>query len=163
MGNLIDFKQVITQIVGFLIFLWLIRKYAWGPLLSTLEARQQKIAADLLDAETTKREAGELKVELETKLRGIEQQARTRIQEAVAEGQEVAAQIRADAQQQARARVERAQAEIESEKAKAQKALHEDLSRMAVLGAEKILRKKLDEAEQRRLIAEFIGEVKEVR
>ena len=39
MGGLIDFKQVATQIVGFLIFLWLVRKYAWGPLLATLEAR----------------------------------------------------------------------------------------------------------------------------
>ena len=40
MGSLIDFKQVATQIVGFLIFLFLIRKYAWGPVLDTLEARR---------------------------------------------------------------------------------------------------------------------------
>ena len=47
MGGLIDFKQVATQIVGFLIFLWLVRKYAWGPLLATLEARRKKIEGDL--------------------------------------------------------------------------------------------------------------------
>lgn len=163
MGNLIDFRQVITQIVGFLIFLWLVRKYAWTPILATLEARREKIASDLSDAEARKREAAELKTELEQKLRGIEVQARTRIQEAMTEGQAVAAQIKADAQEQARARVARGLSEIESEKAKAEKALHEDLTRMAILAAEKILRKKLDEAEQRRLIAEFIGGVREVR
>jgi F-type H+-transporting ATPase subunit b len=55
----------------------------------------------------------------------------------------------------------RAEGEIEGERAKAQKALQEDIARMAVIGAEKILRKKLDEAEQRRLVAEYIADVKE--
>jgi F-type H+-transporting ATPase subunit b len=162
MGSLIDFKQVLTQIVGFLIFLWLMRKYAWAPLLATLEARREKIAADLDEAEATKRQAAELRADLDRQLKVIEQQARTRIQEAVNEGQEVAAQIKADAQAQARARLERADAEIETERAKAQKGLQEQLAVLAVTGAEKILRKKMDDAEHRRLVSEFIVEVKEI-
>jgi F-type H+-transporting ATPase subunit b len=163
MGSLIDIKQVLTQIVGFLIFLFLIRRFAWGPVLQTLEARQAKIAGDLADADKRKQEAAELRGRLEQELRGIDQQARQKIQEAVAEGQKVAAEIKADAQAQARARLDRAEAEIEAERAKAQKALHEDMARLAVGGAERILRKKLDEAEQRRLIGEFIAEAGELR
>ncbi|MEP7027590.1 MAG: F0F1 ATP synthase subunit B [Candidatus Eisenbacteria bacterium] len=163
MGNLIDFKQVLTQIVGFLIFLWLIRKYAWGPVLETLENRRQKIAGDLAHAEKEMADAAALKSDLDRQLKGIDAQARAKVQEAVVEGQKLAAGIKADAQGQARARLERAEAEIEGERAKAQKALHEDLARMAVMGAEKILRKKLDETEQRRLIAEFIADVREAR
>ena len=163
MGNLIDFKQVLTQIVGFLIFLWLIRKYAWGPVLETLENRRQKIAADLAHAERERVDAAALKSDLDRQLKGIDAQARAKVQEAVVEGQKLAAEIKTDAQAQARARLQRAESEIEGERAKAQKALHEDLARMAVLGAEKILRKKLDETEQRRLIAEFIADVKEAR
>ena len=162
MGNLIDFKQVVTQIVGFLIFLWLIRKYAWGPVLETLEARRQKIVDDLAHAEAEKQAAAALKSDLDQKLKGIESQARTRIQEAVTEGQKLATEIKADAQEQARARLVRAESEIEGERVKAQKALHESLARMAVLGAEKILRQKLDEKEQRRLIAEYIADAREL-
>jgi len=162
MGNLIDFKQVVTQIVGFLIFLWLIRKYAWGPVLETLEARRQKIVDDLAHAEAEKQAAAALKADLDRQLKGIESQARARIQEAVTEGQKIASEIKADAQEQARARLVRADSEIEGERAKAQKTLHEDLARMAVAGAEKILRKKLDEAEQRRLIAEYIADAREL-
>jgi len=162
MGNLIDFKQVATQIVGFLIFLWLIRKYAWGPLLETLEARRKKIVDDLAHAEAEMKAAAALKAELDQKLKGIETQARARIQEAVTEGQQIAEGIKSDAQEQARARLVRADAEIESERTKAQKSLHEDMARMAVLGAEKILRKKLDDAEQRRLIAEYIHDAREL-
>jgi F-type H+-transporting ATPase subunit b len=163
MGSLIDIKQVLTQIVGFLIFLWLIRKFAWGPVLETLENRRQKIAADLAHAEKEKQDAAALKSEFDRQIKGIDAQARVKIQEAVAEGQKLAAEIKADAQAQARARLERAEAEVESERVSAQKALREDIAKMAVLGAEKILRKKLDEAEQRRLIAEFIVDVKEAR
>ena len=163
MGSLIDIKQVLTQIVGFLIFLFLIRKFAWGPVLQTLEDRKAKIAGDLADAERKKGEAAELRAKLEAELRNIDQQARVKIQEAAAEGQKLAAEIKADAQAEARARLDRADAEIVSERAKAQKSLHEDMARLAVGGAERILRKKLDETEQRRLIGEFIAEAGELR
>jgi F-type H+-transporting ATPase subunit b len=161
MGNLIDFKQVLTQIVGFLIFLWLIRKYAWGPVLETLEARRAKIASDLAHAEKEMQDAAALKADLDRQLKGIDAQARAKIHEAVVEGQAIAAGIKSDAQAQARERLQRAEGEIEGERAKAEKALQEDIARMAVAGAERILRKKLDEAEQRRLVAEFIADVKE--
>jgi F-type H+-transporting ATPase subunit b len=163
MGGLIDWKQVATQIVGFLLFLWLVRKYAWGPLLATLEARRRKIEGDLADADAKKRDAAALQAKLDQELRGIEQQARVRIQEAVTDGQRIAAEIKADAQTEARARLVRAEAEIENERAKAQKTLLDDMARLAVAGAERILRKKLDDAEQRRLIGEFLEEVKEIR
>ena len=116
MGSLIDIKQVLTQIVGFLIFLFLIRKYAWGPVLQTLEDRKAKIAGDLADAERKKQEAAELRAKLEQELRGIDQQARQKIQEAMAEGQRIASDIKSDAQAQARARLDRAEAEIEGER-----------------------------------------------
>lgn len=163
MGSLIDIKQVLTQIVGFLIFLFLIRKFAWAPVLQTLEDRRARIAADLADAEKKKQDAATLRGQLEQELRTIDQQARQKIQEAVGEGQRLAADIKSEAQAQARARLDRAEAEIEAERAKAQKALHEDMARLAVGGAERILRKKLDEGEQRRLIAEFIAEAGELR
>ncbi len=163
MGSLIDWKQVATQIVGFLIFLWLVRKYAWGPILGTLEARRQKIEGDLADADAKKRDAAELRAKLDAELRNIEQQARARIQEAVNDGQRIAADIKADAQSEARARLERAESEIEGERAKAQKSLRDGVAVLAVAGAERILRKKIDEGEQRRLIDEFLGEVKEIR
>ena len=163
MSGLIDFKQVATQIVGFLIFLFLIWKYAWGPVIETLEARRAKIVGDLAHAEKEKQDAAALKAELDRQLKGIDAQARQKIQEAVSEGQKIAADIKSDAQNQARARLERAEADIQTERLKAEKTLQEDVAKMAVAGAEKILRKKLDEAEQRRLIAEYVADVREAR
>jgi len=161
--NLIDIPQVLTQIVGFLLLVWALRQWAWSPLLAMLEARREKITEEFRHADQLKAEAGELKNRYELELRGIEAQARQRIQEAVTEGQKLSAEIRAQAQAEAAQRVERAQDEIEREREKAKELLKEQMVALSMRAAEKILRQKLDDAAQRRLAGEFIDEVAALR
>ena len=42
----LQWKALLTQAVGFLIVLWLLRKYAWGKLLAFTEKRREAIAAE---------------------------------------------------------------------------------------------------------------------
>jgi F-type H+-transporting ATPase subunit b len=159
MNGLIDIKQVATQILGFLLLLWGLRRWAWGPVLGMLEARRQKIAGEFEEAERRKTEALELKARYEQDLRGIEAQARQRIQQAVTEGQKVAAEIKSQAQSDAQQRVARAEDEIAREREKAKEILKEHIIRLSVRTAEKILRQSLDDKAQRKLAAEFIDDV----
>ena len=157
--NLIDIRQVITQIIGFLLMLWILRRYAWAPVLNLLEERRQKIAGEFQDADRRKADADRLKAQYEQELRGVEAVARQRLQEAVAEGQRVAAEIKAQANVDALARVARADDEIAREREKAKELLKEQMIRLSMRSAEKILRQRLDEATQRQLVSEFIDEV----
>ena len=157
--NLIDPKQVLTQILGFLLLVWILRQFAWGPLLGMLEARRQKIAGQFKEADRLQAEAHDLKARYESELRGIEAQARQRLQEAVAEGQKVAAEIKTEAQGEAQRRLERAQDEIAREGEKAKEILKQRIIAIAMRSAEKILRVKLDKAAQRKLAAEFLDDV----
>ena len=157
--NLIDPKQVITQIVGFLILVWVLRQFAWGPLIGMLEARRQKIAGEFKEADRLKAEAHELKARYEQELRGIDAQARQRIQEAMAEGQKVAGEIQSHAHAEAAHRLQRAADEIEREREKAKEVLKEQIINLSLRSAEKILRRQLDGPAQRKLAAEFIDEV----
>ncbi len=159
MNGLIDIRQVATQILGFLILLWGLRKWAWGPVLEMLEARRRKIAGEFEEAERRKAEALELKARYEQDLRGIEAQARARIQQAVLEGQKVAAEIKSQAQAEAQQRLTRAQEEIAHERDRAKEALKEQIVSLAVRSAEKILRRNLDDPTQRKLASDFIDEV----
>jgi F-type H+-transporting ATPase subunit b len=159
MNGLIDIKQVATQILGFLILLWGLRKWAWGPVLAMLEARRKKIAGEFEEAERRKAEALALKTRYEQDLRGIEAQARERIQQAVLEGQKVAAEIRSQAQAEAQQRIARAEEEIAHEHHRAKQALKEQIVSLAVRSAEKILRRNLDDPTQRKLASDFIDEV----
>ncbi len=157
--NLIDIRMVGTQILGFLLLLWGLSKWAWGPLTAQLEARRQKIAGEFSEAERRQKEADALKAKLEQDLRGIDAQARARLQEAVAEGQKVAAEMRAQAQQEAQDRLARAEDEMMREREKSKELLKEQVIGLSLRTAEKILRTKLDDPAHRKLAAEFIDEV----
>jgi F-type H+-transporting ATPase subunit b len=157
--NLIDIRQVLTQIVGFLLMVWILRRYAWGPLLGMLEARREKIAGEFREADRLKAEAEQLKNRYDQELRGIEAQARERIQEAVREGQRVAGEIRTQAQHEATRRLERAADEVAREREKAKEILKQQIISLAVRSTEKILRQELDEATHRKLVGEFVDEV----
>lgn len=161
--NLIDIRMVGTQILGFLLLLWGLRKWAWGPLTAQLEARRQRIAGEFAEADRRKHEADALKLQLEQELRGIEAQARARLLESVAEGQKVAAEIREQAQKQAQDRIARAADEIAREREKAKEVLKQQVIGLSLRTAEKILRTKLDDPAQRKLAGEFIDEVGAIR
>jgi F-type H+-transporting ATPase subunit b len=159
MNELINVPQVITQILGFLLLVWLLRKYAWGPVLSHLEARREAIAGQFREAERAKSEADQLRNKYEQDLKGIDAQARQKIQEAVAEGQRVATEIRALAQKEATQKIERAGEEIAREREKAKELVKQEVIRLSMRTAEKILRQKLDDSTQRQLVGEFVDEV----
>lgn len=157
--NLIDIRMVGTQILGFLLLLWGLRKWAWGPLTAQLEARRQRIAGEFAEAERRQQDADALKAKYEQDLRGIEAQARARLQESVVEGQKVAAEIRAQAQRDAQDRLARAEDEMMREREKAKEVLKEQVIALSLTAAEKILKQRLDDPAQRKLAGQFIDEV----
>jgi F-type H+-transporting ATPase subunit b len=157
--NLIDIRLVGTQILGFLLMLWALRKWAWGPLVGMLEKRREKIEGDFREADRVKAEAEALKVSYEQKLRGADTEARSRIQSAVEEGQRVAAEIKSQAQTEATQRLARAEDEVAREREKAKEQLKEQIIKLSLGAAAKILRQKLDDPAQRKLASEFVDEV----
>ena|SRR2546426_7160143 len=161
--NLVDIPQVITQILGFLLMVWILRRYAWGPVMGMLEARREKIAGEFKEADRLKAEALGLKARYESELKGIEAQARQRMQEAVAEGQRVAGEIRTQAHKDAAVRLERAADEILREREKAKEVLKQQVVALSIRTAEKILRQRLDDSAQRKLTDDFIDEVGALR
>ena len=77
----------------------------------------------------------------------------------MAEGQKVAAEIREQAHAEAQRRLLRAEDEIARESEKAKELLKEQVIRLSMRTAEKILKQQLDGAAHRRLADEFIDEV----
>ena len=153
------FDVLVTQIIGFLIVLWVLRRYAWGPVLGMLEERRVRIANEVATAERLRQEAMALKAEYENQLRTIENQARERIQKAVVEGQKVAEEIRANAQAEARAIADRARANLELDIKKARVELREEIVALALGAAERLLHERLDAKEHGRVVERFLSEL----
>jgi len=163
MSELLDIKIFITQLIGFLILVLVLRRVAWGPILGAMEARRKRIADEVAASERLRKEAEELKAKYEQDLRHIEAQARERIQEAVAEGQKVAEEIRAQARAEAQAQRDKTKADLEQEYRKAQATLHDDVVRIALGAAGRLLREEMNQDRQKKLVEQFLAELPEVR
>ena len=144
--NLIDIRQVLTQILGFLLMLWILRRFAWGPVLHMLEARRQKIAGEFQEADRRKAEADGLKAKYEQDLRGIESggacASRTASPRASGSRARSTHRPRRTRWNALRGRED----EIAREREKAKELLKEQVIRLSMRSAEKILRQKLDDA-----------------
>jgi F-type H+-transporting ATPase subunit b len=152
-------REVATHAVAFTGAVLILRKYAWRPILGLLDERRAKIQGEF---ETIDREKGHVKKlasEYEAQLKTIDAQARVKLQEAVGEGQKVASEIRDVARHDARDLLQRAREDVEIEKRKAELALKEDMVRLALGAAEKVIRSKLDPAMHNRLISDAIDEM----
>ncbi len=156
----IDIQQVLTQIVGFLLLLWLMRKFAWGPLLGLLDERRLRISSELEEIRKGKEALVQMKLDYEAKLSGIENEARLKIQEAVAEGQRVAKEISDSAREEARQAIEKAKEKIAMEVIKGKAQLREEIATLAVGAAEKIIRREISPQKNKELVLEYIDELK---
>lgn len=155
----IEWSQVLTHLVGFLVAFFILKAYAWKPILKVLDDRRQKIVSEFKDIEDQKQKTDQLFAEYEARLSKIEDEARRRIQEAVAEGQKLAGEIKQHAQDEARKITERAQADIVRELAKARVQLKEEMVSLTLGATERLLREKLDPAGHRKLVERFLSEV----
>jgi F-type H+-transporting ATPase subunit b len=155
----VEYQQILTHIVGFLIALWILRRFAWGPLLGVLEERRRKIKSDFDAAAGKRREAEETADRYAARLKDIETEARQKIQEAIAEGRRMAGEIREEARSEAHRIIEKARADLQRDLAKARVELKDQIVGMTVTATERIIRQSLDQEGQRRLIARFVDEL----
>lgn len=155
----LDLAQLITHVIGFLVALWILRRYAWGPILGVIEERQERIRGELGDAAKAREDAAKLREDLEERLRSIDAEGRQKIVEAISEGQKVAAEIKENARTEAHSLVEKARREIERERDKASVQLREDMVNLAMQAAVKVVETELNEERDRELARSFLEQV----
>ena len=139
--------------VALLITLW---RFAWGPILKAVEAREKGIQGALEEARNRQEEAEKLLEEHRKQLADARRQA----QEILAEGREAADRLRKELEGKAREESEailaRARSEIEREKDAAVDALRRESVDLALAAASKLLHQKLDGETDRRLVTEYV-------
>jgi len=139
--------------IALLIVLW---RFAWGPILSAVEAREKGIQGALEEARSRQEEAQELLEEHKKQLADARRQA----QEILVEGREAADRLRKELESKAREESEailaRARSEIEREKEAAVDALRRESVDLALAAAAKLLHQKLDGEQDRRLVMDYV-------
>jgi F-type H+-transporting ATPase subunit b len=155
--------ELITQIIGFLIAVWILKKFAWKPLLGMLEKRREKIKTDLDAAEKIRGDASATLADYQVKLKEIDTEARAKIQEAISEGNRIAAEIREQSRTEAKDIISKAREELSRDIAKARVELRNDMVNMAIAATEKIIAEKLDDEKHRSMLNRFLDEVEDFK
>ena len=153
----IDPRFILVAIVGFIALMFVLIKFAFGPLVNTLQARQDKIVGDLDEAQAKRDEMIALQRDYETRLASIEDEARDKIQSAVKEAQAARDEIITRAQADAQAIIVRGQAEVDAERAKSLTEARNQIVDLATLMASRSAQENLSAAGQSNLIDDAIA------
>ncbi len=124
---LIDWFTVMAQAINFVILMWLLKRFLYGPILSAIDAREQRIATELADADSKKAEAQRERDQFEKKNQEFEQQRAALLSQATGEAKAERARLLDQARQAAEAMRARQQETLRIE----QQSLSEALSRRA--------------------------------
>jgi F-type H+-transporting ATPase subunit b len=163
MDKLVHINQLIAHAISFIIFLFLVRGAFNAIIFPPMRERRERIRAEFERIEKEKAEVAKIRQEYEGHLKRLDAESRQRIQEAVSEGQRVAAEIRESARKEAQDMITRARTEITIERDKAQATLRNEVADLAVEIAGKLLREELTAEKHRKLVDTFLAEVEEVK
>lgn len=155
----LDLQQIVSQALSFLLLLWVLRRFAWRPLLGVLDARRARIEEHLREAARLQEEAARLQQDLARRLAMIDDEARVKIQQAIQEGRRMAAEVQEDARTQAQGILAKSKETIELELAKAKVTLRDELAELTASAVQRLLRQTLDEKTDHRLIASILEEL----
>ena len=149
----------IWTIVIFLLLVLILGKFAWGPILTSAKAREDRIQQALDEAAKRQAEAVTLLEQHRAQLADARRQA----QEIVNEGKSAGDRVRRDIEEKARAEgqalVERAKAEIEREKDAALDEIRKESVDLALAAAARLMSEKLDPEKDRRLVVGYLDEM----
>lgn len=152
-------QQLLTHALGFLITLWILKKFAWGPLLSMMDERRNTIVNEFKRIDEQKAAAARLAADYEAKLRDIENERRAKVAEAVNEGKRLAEEIRSTARHEAGEIAAKAKTDLARELAKARVELKEEMVSMTMSATQRIIGERLDDTKHRELIGRFLEAV----
>ncbi len=149
------------QMLIFVALIFLLKKFAWKPILDAVNEREEGIKNALLSAENAKKEMQNLQASNERTL----QEARLERDTMLKEAREIKEKMIADAKEEANTQglrmIEQAKTAIESEKNAAMAELKSHVSSLSIEIAEKLLKEELSNKDsQMKLVEKMLGDAK---
>jgi F-type H+-transporting ATPase subunit b len=155
----INFGLMFWTILTFVIVLVILKKFAFGPIQEMLDARSAAVTSDLDAAEAARTEAQAALAEYKAALAESRKEATKIMDDARRTSEEQRRQAIAEIESEKQRQLQRARAEIAAETRQSLQAIKTQLAELTVAATEKVVRAKLDEDEQRRLIDAALADV----
>ncbi|HLG91022.1 MAG TPA: F0F1 ATP synthase subunit B [Candidatus Saccharimonadales bacterium] len=155
----INLKSFLFQLATFVIVLLVLRRWVFPKLTATIEARRKTLEESLVKAKETE----EALVRAEEKAGQIIQTAREQADRALADAnsqaKDIIAKSETAADAQAKRLIDEAKERLDHEHLKLQGQLRGELADLVIMTTEKVLRQKVNESEDRRLVENAVKEL----
>ncbi|MEO5761408.1 MAG: F0F1 ATP synthase subunit B [Vicinamibacteria bacterium] len=157
-GGLTDINWTLSlfTIVLFTLFVLVLSKFAWGPLLAAIDAREKSIRDAIEGSHKANADAQALLAQHKDLVRQIGAEREGIIKKAAMEAEVFKADLMAKARAEGDDIVRRAKEQITRETAVALAKLREEVADLAVLGASKIIASSMTPEAQKKLVSEFV-------
>ena len=152
---------IIWTLITFVLVLFVLKKWAWPPILTALDEREQGIRNAIESAERARREAETVLSDHRAKLAAAEDEARRVIAEAREAGEKVRQDVVAQAKEEAQRSIDQARISIESEKRAASAQLRREMADLAIQAAGMLIDANLDDEKNRGLVDDLISRIPE--
>jgi F-type H+-transporting ATPase subunit b len=151
---------IFWSVLIFVLFLLILSKFAWKPILIAVKARDEMIKGSLESAEKAREDMLKLQSDNEAILRKAREEREIILKEAREVRDKLISEAKGKATEEAEKLIEKARAGIESEKRKALSEIHEQVASLSVEIASKLLGQELKKTgEQEKLIDNYLREI----
>jgi F-type H+-transporting ATPase subunit b len=150
---------MVWTVITFGLAVFVLWKYAFGPLQRYIDERRSRIQESIETAEDARAEAHRLLDEYKQTLASVRGEADEILERARHAGDQAKAQVVAEAHAQAERAIARAHDQIERDTQAAVAQLRAEVADLSLLVAQKVVRRSLDDEEHRRLVDEALKEI----
>jgi len=155
----VDVTLLWGTVVVFVLFAWILGRFAWGPLLKIVDEREKTIREQVDAAQQAAADSRDLLVQHQELLRGAGREREEILAKAVKEADTLRADLVGKARAEADQAVARAREQMQREKDQAIAELRAQVADIAVEAASRIVRSSLTEEAQRKLVDDYIKEL----
>ena len=150
---------IFWSLVSFFILFFLLKRFAFPPILEVLEERENKIRSEISDAEKLRQEAEEIKADLGKELKSAHEKAQTIIHMAGDESKKLQEKSIQETQSKVRQMQNDAEQEIQITRNKLLNEIRSYTAALTMASTEKVLKRSLSDDDKKRLVDESIDEV----
>lgn len=150
---------LLWQVINFLVLLWLLKRYLYGPIKEILDKRENMIKSEITEAEERHQEALELKEEYKAELKRAQDKSSDIIDKAEQRARERAKEIIKQAKEKANKIEEDKLKELEQAKVKARKEIRNQFTEVTLMAAAKMIGQEIDKRKHEDLMSEYIDKI----
>jgi F-type H+-transporting ATPase subunit b len=150
---------LVIQGVVFFLVAWAVMKFAWPALMNAIESRQKKIADGLAAANKGEKELEEADARSKEIIREARDRAAQIIDMAGKRSNEIVEEAKGTASNEAQRLVAQAQDEVARETTRAREGLRQEVGKLAVEGASRLLGREIDAKTHADLLDKLAAEV----